>query len=117
MVWSSIRDWERRKEMEKAKPVVALILAVMAAAAVVSVVVTPRAESSDTGEIGRYQLVTGCYEGTVGEGLPDKGDGIILRRGFFRLDTATGRTWVLNEYIDTSSIIETEYDMEWVPID
>lgn len=49
--------------------------------------------------------------------LPEKGDSVLLRRGVLRIDTATGETWVLNEYIDTSSIIEAKYDREWVRID
>ena len=103
--------------MEKARPAVAALLTVLAVMAIASLVTSRKAESSDAGRVGRYQIVAGCYDSTVGAGLPGKGDETLPRRGVFRIDTATGETWVLIERIDKSSVVEDKYDREWVSID
>lgn len=103
--------------MGNARLAIVVLLAALAGTAIVSLVTTPKAESSDANRIGRYQLVAGCYESTVGQGLTRKEDSVILRGGVFRIDTATGDTWVLTERIDTSSVIEDKYEREWVLID
>jgi hypothetical protein len=74
-------------------------------------------ESSDTGPVGRFQLVAGCYESRVGQGLPGKDDTMVTRGGIFKIDTMTGETWVLTERIDTQSIIDDEITRRWEPID
>jgi hypothetical protein len=94
-----------------------VLLAVLAVAGVAFLGITRSAESSDAGQVGRYQLAVGSYESTVGKGLPDKDDALIVRRGVFRIDTATGDTWVLKERIDTSSVVADHIEMEWVLID
>ena len=103
--------------MGKAKRATAILLTVLMVSTIGFLMTSRRAESSDASRIGRYQLVVGYYESTVGKGPPRKGDGVIRRGGVFRIDTATGETWVLDERIDTSSIIEVKYDREWVRID
>jgi hypothetical protein len=103
--------------MQKAKVPIVIIIGILAGTAIVTLVATPGAESSDASGIGRYQLVAGCYESTVGEGIIHKDDSTVLRGGVFRIDTATGDTWVLTEHIDTSSVVEDKYDREWVLID
>jgi len=103
--------------VERTRSLFVILFIALATTAVVSLTATRRAESSDAGRIGRYQLAAGCYDGTVGTGMPGKGDGIVPRRGIFRIDTATGDTWVLIEHIDTTSVIEDKYDRQWVSID
>lgn len=102
--------------MRKQASVVIAVLACMVVA-VVFLADSRSAESSDAGQVGRYQLAVGSYESRVGEGLPGVDDSFLVRRGVFRIDTATGRTWVLKERIDTSSVVDLSIEMEWVAID
>ena len=103
--------------MGMAKPVLAIVLSVLVVIVIGSFVTARDAESADASGIGRYQLVAGCYESTVGQGIIRKDDSVILRGGIFRIDTATGDTWILKEHIDTSSVVEDRHDREWVLID
>ena len=109
--------WERRSGMETARLPGLILLVLLAGTAIVSFALAPGAESSDASGIGRYQIVAGCYESKVGQGLLRKADSAVLRGGVFRIDTATGDTWILTERIDTSSVVEDKYEREWVLID
>ena len=75
-----------------------------------------RAESSSLDGIGRFQIVTGWHEAAVGDGLPGKDDVHVGRMSVFRIDTVTGRTWILKERVDTQSVISNEYEREWEEI-
>jgi hypothetical protein len=108
---------ERRGDMGVTKPALAILLTVLAVFAVGSFITAHDAQSSDVSGIGRYQLVAACYESTVGEGIIRKDDDSVLRGAVFRIDTATGDTWILKEHIDTSSVVEDKYQREWVLID
>ena len=103
--------------MGMAKSALAIFLTVLIVIGVGYFMTAGDAESSDAGQIGRYQLVAGRYESTMGQGVIHKDDSVVLRGGIFRIDTATGDTWVLREHIDTSSVIEDKYEREWVLID
>ena len=76
-----------------------------------------RAESSDSSEVGRFQIAVGNYSGVVGQGLSKNEDVVVGRAGVFKIDTTTGQTWVLSERMDTQSIIAPEFTRKWVPID
>jgi hypothetical protein len=117
MVGRVLCFWERRGDLGTAKPVLAIILSVIVVIVIGSIMTARDAESSDASGIGRYQLVAGCYESTLGQGIIRKDDSVILRGGIFRIDTATGDTWILKEHIDTSSVVEDKHDREWVLID
>jgi hypothetical protein len=75
------------------------------------------AESSSGDEVGRYQLAAGYYDGMVREGFEPGPRGLAQRAGVFKIDTATGRTWVYKEIMDNRSIIEPSFSREWIPID
>jgi hypothetical protein len=92
---------------------VAALLVVIAA-----LVLTERpVASSDANGIGRYMIVVGNYSVVAGPGLPDNDDVVLLRGGVFKIDTATGQTWMLSERVNTGSIIAPSYDRKWVTID
>jgi len=93
---------------------VVLAVAVLAAALIAT---DRQAESSDASGVGRFQIAVGYYSGVVGQGLPKNEDVVVGRGGVFKIDTATGQTWILSERMDTQSIIAPEFDRKWVPID
>jgi hypothetical protein len=94
------------------------MFAVAGLALVLTIGITGRsAESSSRNQVGRYQLVAGCYDSAVREGLADRAALLGHRTGIFKIDTVTGQTWVYREVIDTQSIIEDQYVREWIPID
>jgi|GEM_PF-2871005 len=76
-----------------------------------------RAESSDLNGIGRFQVVTGWHHAALGSGPPDKDDVYVGRMRVLKLDTVTGETWVLDERINTISVISNESEWEWVKVD
>lgn len=83
-----------------------------------AVAVTNReAESSSQDEVGRYQLAAGYYDSTIREGFETGSRRQAQRTGVFKIDTATGQTWVYKEVIDNRSIIEPSLSREWIPID
>jgi hypothetical protein len=75
------------------------------------------AKSSSSGEVGRYLLAAGYYHSAVREGLDAASRHMTQRTGVFKIDTATGQTWIYKEVIDNRSIIEPSLSREWIPID
>ena len=92
---------------------VALFLLAAAVVAGALALTGRRAESSSLQGIGRFQIVTGWHHASVGSGQPGKDDVHVGRMSVFRIDTATGETWILNERVDTQTIISNEYEREW----
>jgi hypothetical protein len=75
------------------------------------------AESSAMDGIGRFQIVTGWHHGAIGSGPANKGDVYVNRMSAFKIDTVTGETWILNERINTQSVISNDYEREWERIE
>ena len=92
---------------------VAVLLTVVIILAAALVITDRRAESSAFDEIGRFQVVAGWHHTAVGRGLPDKDDVYLGKMSVFRIDTVTGETWILEERVNTESIIANEYEREW----
>jgi hypothetical protein len=92
-----------------------LLLAIVTLFAVVTL--TGRRAESDTGQVGRFQVASGCYLSTVGEGMIAKDDLYVSRCGVFRIDTVTGQTWIYRERVDTQSVVSDEITGKWEPVD
>lgn len=103
--------------MVRSRNSLAVILTAVSVLAGALILTGRRAESSSMDGIGRFQIVMGRHHAAVGRGLPDKDDLYVARTSVFKIDTVTGQTWVLNERVNTTSIISNEYEREWVPID
>ena len=91
-------------------------LAVLLTLAVV-IGVTGRRAESDEGRVGRFQIASGCYESSIGEGPIQKDDILTSNCGVFKIDTVTGETWIYKERVNTQSVISNEVTGEWVPVD
>ncbi|HVP57782.1 MAG TPA: hypothetical protein VMU02_06765 [bacterium] len=104
--------------MARAGGPVVLILVVAVAVMVTALVVTDRrVESADTGGIGRYMIAAGTYTVVAGPGAPSNEDVLSTRGGIFKIDTVTGQTWMLNERVNTGSIIAPTSERKWLPLD
>ena len=78
---------------------------------------TGRRAESDTGRVGRFQIASGCYFSSVGDGVIEKDDIQVSTCGIFRLDTITGETWIYRERVNTQSVLSNEVTGEWVRVD
>jgi hypothetical protein len=78
---------------------------------------TGRRAGSDTGRVGRFQIASGCYLSSVGEGVIEKDDVVLSTCGIFKIDTVTGETWIYRERVNTQSVLRDEVTGEWEPID
>jgi hypothetical protein len=96
-------------------PLVVFLLAAVLALIVV-IGGTGRRAESDTGRVGRFQIASGCYISSVGEGALEKDDVLVSNCGVFKIDTVTGQTWIYKERINTQSIISNEVTGEWEPV-
>ena len=103
--------------MAQTRTSVAVLLTAVIILAAALVVTDRRAESSSMDEIGRFQIVAGWHHSAVGRGLPDKDDVYLGKMSVFKIDTVTGETWILEERVNTESIISNEYEREWKRID
>lgn len=81
------------------------------------VTLTGKTAESDVGRVGRFQVASGCYMGSVGEGLIEKDDVHFSSCGIFKIDTVTGQTWIYRERVNTQSVVSDEVTGEWEPID
>ncbi len=84
---------------------------------VVVIAVTGRRAESDTGRVGRFQIASGCYASSVGEGVIEKDDILMSNCGVFKIDTVTGETWIYRERVNTQSVISNEVIGEWRRVD
>ena len=84
---------------------------------VVVVAVTGRRAESDMGRVGRFQIASGCYISSVGEGVIEKDDVLVSNCGVFKIDTVTGETWIYKERVNTQSVLSNDVNGEWESID
>lgn len=92
-----------------------IVLAVVLTLVVV-VGATGRRAESDTGRVGRFQIASGCYLSSVGEGIIEKDDVLLSKCGVFKIDTVTGETWIYRERVNTQSVLTNEVTGEWEPV-
>jgi hypothetical protein len=81
------------------------------------IAVTGRRAESDPGRVGRFQIASGCYFSSVGEGIFEKDDVPVSTCGVFKIDSVTGETWIYRERVNTQNILSNEITGEWVRID
>ncbi len=91
-------------------PVAVLIIVIAA------ITLTGRRAESDTGRIGRFQVVSGCYVASIGKGVIEKDDLLVSNCGVFKVDTVTGDTWIYRERVNTQSVVKNEVTGEWEPV-
>ena len=84
---------------------------------VLVIAVSGRRAESNMGRVGRFQIASGCYLSSIGEGAIDKDDVYLSNCGVFKIDTVTGETWIYRERVNTQSVISNEIIGEWVPVD
>lgn len=84
---------------------------------IVVIGVTGRRAESDVGRVGRFQIASGCYLSSVGEGVIEKDDIVVSSCGVFKIDTVTGETWIYRERVNTQSVLYNEVEGEWEPVD
>ena len=68
----------------------------------------------------RFQLILrnpGRHHAAVGSGPADKDDVYVGRMSAFKIDTVTRETCILNERINTQSVISNDYEREWERIE
>jgi hypothetical protein len=80
------------------------------------IAVTGRRAESDMGQVGRFQIASGCYFTNIGEGVIEKDDIQVSTCGIFKIDTVTGDTWIYKERVNTQSVLSNEIIGEWVPV-
>ncbi len=95
-------------------PLVILLAVILTLVLVIGI--TGRRAESDTGRVGRFQIASGCYLSSVGEGPIEKDDIFLSSCGVFKIDTVTGETWIYKERVDTESILTNEVTGEWEPV-
>jgi hypothetical protein len=94
-----------------------LALAVAVAAVIVlAVLATSRQAGSEDGAVGRYQIVSGCYDAKGHAGPAEAPEAGTLARGVFKIDTATGATWVYREEVLYKGMVIEKTEMRWEPI-